>query len=118
MRSKQDEFLDQQVKVVVRRLKPLLKQCQSKIGYLCINPLKEDRIVLKLWYFYDEKIHGDRSFTQDVAPPKLARLKVSEANVLGQIVADVIGDDFDAEFVGMSRIEGKVEYSLVPKNMG
>lgn len=113
MRKDFDVFLDQQVRVLSKRIKPLLLQCDPKIHFLCANPRGEGKIILWLWYPHDPKIHEDREFTIDDERPKLARLKVSEINLLGKIVADVADNDFEAEFVEFRH--GKVQYSLVPK---
>ena len=113
MRSKQDKFLDQQVHVLSERIRQLLLQCRPRARAIIANPTREGKIVLWIWYPYDEKLHKGRPFTIDDEERRLERLKVSEANILGGIVASIVESDFDAELVRFK--DGKIEYSLTPR---
>jgi len=113
MRKNSDAFLNHQVHVLNERIKPLLLQCHPRVKAVIANPTREGKIVLWLWYPYDEKFHEGRPFTIDDEERRLERLKVPEANILGGIVANIIGCDFDAEVVRLK--SGKVEYSLKPR---
>ena len=114
MKESRNEYLDRMVHVLGERLKPLLLQCRPKVKAAIANPRGEGKIVLWMWYPYDASVHKGRSFTVDSETPKIDRLRVSEMNVLGTIVASIIESDFEADYVGFS--DGKAEYSLVPKN--
>ena len=98
------------------RIAPLIIQCRPKVLYRLVNVPSEKRLVMWLWYPYDEKAHKNRKFTSDDGNRKLDGLKASEMNVLSKIVADIAGNEFETEFVLYE--DGKVEYLIIPKNLG
>jgi len=113
VRNKKDKALDQKVHVLSERIRPLLLQCRPRVKAVIANPRGEGKIILWMWYPYDEKIHEGRPFTIDDRERRLERLKVSEANVLGVIAVSIAESDFDAELVHFKN--GKAEYSFKPK---
>jgi len=118
MRNQFDDILDKMVEVLTRRIRANLSQIgRVKIRFQCINLLGKKQIVLWLWYPYIDKVHEGRKFTTDDDEARLSPLKVSEINLFGRIVADIASDDFEPEFIGFDKKDGKAEYSLRPKKM-
>ena len=63
---------------------------------------------------HDSVIHKNRLHTTSDNQPRLARLKISEINLLAEMVGTAASPNFEVEFCGFS--DGKVEYRLYPKS--
>jgi hypothetical protein len=105
--------LDKAARRFSGQLKDIRTRYRHKIGTWIAGCADNKCVSLYIWFVHDNVIHKGRTHTISDGSPRLDKLKLSEINLLAEMVGTAAGDDFEVEFCGFS--DGKAKYNLYPK---
>ena len=106
--------LDKAARHFSEQLKSIRMRYRHKVGTWIAGQADIRCVSLYIWFVHDSVIHKDRPHTISDSRPRLAKLKLSEINLLAEMVGTAAGNDFEVEFCGFA--DGKAEYNLYPKS--
>jgi hypothetical protein len=104
--------LDRAARYFSGQLKNIRMRYRHQIGTWIAGCADEKCVSVYIWFVHDSVIHKNRDHTISDGRPRLSKLRLSEINLLAEIVGTAASPEFEVEFCGFS--DGKAKYHLYP----